>query len=175
MRSSILKIYRYYIYIHTAYMKDNIIAEELYDNKFKNGFIQIINSEYVYNHDHIIEVLKLVFESKKRKIMFANKMQVEFLIRMTGINQIKKVLEMTQLKKDGFNSIVIVLGNKKKILEFKKKIEEKYGKSNNDIFRDAEKKHIFYEKMNLQNKENKFLGESNIIKYLIEIALLSTR
>ena len=174
MRNEILKIGKYNIYIHTANLKENIFSKEFKDNKFKDGFIQVINSEYVYSHQHIIEILKLVFELKKRNLMYAKKIEIEFLIRITGINQIKKALLLTEPKLNGFNSIILVSSNKKDILKMKKTIEEKYGISDENIFKHQVKKQITCEKLGLQNQENNFpdRDESNILRYLIEMAVL---
>ncbi|MGD1835399.1 MAG: KEOPS complex subunit Cgi121 [Nitrososphaeraceae archaeon] len=176
MKNEILKIRKFNIYIHTAHMKENIFSEEFQDKKIKNGFIQVINSECVYNHQHIIEILKLVFELKKRNIMYAKKIEIEFLLRIAGINQIKKALFMTKPKINGFNSIILVSSNKKDILKMKKIIEQKYGKSKEDIFTNRIKKQITCKKIGLQNKENKFPynddNESNVLRYLIEKAVL---
>src|SRR5919108_1580676 len=60
--------------------------------------IQALDANIVYGIEHIDEVLKITLEAIKRNITFANKAEIDLLLRLSYTNQISQALKYGGLK-----------------------------------------------------------------------------
>ena len=98
-----------HVYFHTILLKEphdsNIINH--FRNEFPDIFIQVLNFDIVYNYEHLFEILKISTLAERRNTMCSNKIELDFLLRIVGTNQISQAIKDGGLKID--SSIVFVL------------------------------------------------------------------
>ena len=135
-------------------------------------FIQGINFDIVYNYEHIYEILKISNFAKKRNVMCSNKMELDFLLRMVGTNQISQAINNGGLKINNY-AVFVIVSTKIQIEEIKQKFIGLFGYSNEEILLDDEIKKRKFEKLK-RIANNSTLEEKNLIKFLKEIGALVT-
>jgi molybdopterin converting factor small subunit len=64
----------------------------------KDVSIQAVNADAVYGTDHLLGVLRMTLEAEKRKIMIANKREIELLMRLACTDQISEAMMRAGLK-----------------------------------------------------------------------------
>ncbi|HYJ03287.1 MAG TPA: KEOPS complex subunit Cgi121 [Nitrososphaeraceae archaeon] len=139
-------------------------------NEFPDIFIQGLNSDIIYNYEHIFEILKISNLAKMRNIMCSQKTELDLLLRVMGTNQISQAIREGGVKINHYITIV-VLANKRQINKINQKINLIFGNSVDNIFTD---KRMLNKKIELYKKKynNDFFDEENTIKLLTEIAVL---
>ena len=160
------------VYFHTVFFtqyNDFTIIDKL-RKEFPDTFIQGLNFNIVYNYQHLFEVLRISNLAKRRNIMCSHKIELDFLLRVMGTNQISQAIKEGGVKIDHYITFV-VLGNKQPINKIKKKLCFLFGNSHDKVFTD---KIILRKKIEQYKKKynNGFFDEENTIKFLIEIAVL---
>lgn len=169
------KIGNKYVYFHTVFLKednDSTIINH-FRNEFPNIFIQGLNFNIVYNYEHLYEVLKISTLAERRDTMCSNKIEIDFLLRMVGTNQISKAINEGGVKIDNY-VVFVILAYKIQIEKIKQKFIVLFGNSEEEIFLDKKISSRKIEKYKIKFN-NKFLGEKNIIKFLKEIGALITK
>ena len=169
------KIGNKYVYFHTVFLKednDSTIINH-FRNEFPNIFIQGLNFNIVYNYEHLYEVLKISTLAERRDTMCSNKIEIDFLLRMVGTNQISKAINEGGIKIDNY-VVFVILAYKIQIEKIKQKFIVLFGNSEEEIFLDKKISSRKIEKYKIKFN-NKFLGEKNIIKFLKEIGALITK
>jgi tRNA threonylcarbamoyladenosine modification (KEOPS) complex Cgi121 subunit len=161
-----------YVYFHTSFLKStddfNVISQ--LRKEFPDSFIQGVNFDVIYNYEHIFEILKISTLAEKRKTMCSNKIELDFLLRIVGTNQITQAINEGGLKTN-IHIVFVVLGYKIQINNIKQKINILFGNSNEEIF--FNKKMLKNKIQKFQMKfNNKYLEEKDIIKFLREIGAL---
>ncbi len=169
------KIGNKYVYFHTVFLKeanDSTIINH-FRNEFPDIFIQGLNFNIVYNYEHLYEVLKISTLAERRDTMCSNKIEIDFLLRMVGTNQISKAINEGGVKIDNY-VVFVILAYKIQIEKIKQKFIVLFGNSEEEIFLDKKISSRKIEKYKIKFN-NKFLGEKNIIKFLKEIGALITK
>jgi len=167
------KIGNKYLYFHTIYLKKSYnFTLENFRKEFPNIFIQVVNFDIIYDYEHLYEILKISTFAKKRNIMCSNKLELDFLLRIVGTNQISKAILNGGLKIDNY-AVFVILATTIQIKEIKKKLFDLFGDSKDQLYLDNE-----IEKRKLQKFErisnNYTLNKKNCIKFLREAGALVT-
>ncbi len=105
--------------------------------------------------------------------MCSNKIELDFLLRIVGTNQISQAIKDGGLKIDNY-IVFVILAYKMQIDKIKQKFIILFGNSEEEIFLDK----IFLSRKIEKYKirfNNNFLEEKNIIKFLKEIGALITK
>jgi tRNA threonylcarbamoyladenosine modification (KEOPS) complex Cgi121 subunit len=169
------KIGNKYVYFHTVFLKEphdsNIINH--FRNEFPDIFIQGLNFDIVYNYEHLFEILKISTLAERRDTMCSNKIELDFLLRIVGTNQISQAIKDGGLKIDNY-IVFVVLAYKMQIDKIKQKFIILFGNSEEEIFLDKKILSRKIEKYKIRFNNN-FLEEKNIIKFLKEIGALITK
>lgn len=161
-------------YIYSKSSKD--LLDDL-RRAFPNVFIQIINSEYVFGFEHICGVLKITLENMKRGLLFTERAEIDFLLRMICTDQIKIAIYLGNVKEHGSGVIVTVYQNHSnipdKINDFLQSV--KVNMDNDIINENTLKKNKIIK--NLENLYGKSYGNfktinENLLSFLIERAAL---
>jgi tRNA threonylcarbamoyladenosine modification (KEOPS) complex Cgi121 subunit len=169
------KIGNKYAYFHTVFLKednDSTIINH-FRKEFPDIFIQGLNFNIVYNYEHLFEVLKISTLAQRRNTMCSNRIELDFLLRIVGTNQITQAIKEGGLKIDNY-IVFVILAYKIQIEKIKQKFIVLFGNSKEEIYLD---KKILSKKIeNYRIKfNNNFLEEKNIIKFLKEIGALITK
>lgn len=170
-----LKLGNKYVYFHTVFFtqyKDFTIIDKL-RKEFPDTFIQALNFDVIYNYEHLFEILRISNLAKKRNIMCSHKIELDFLLRVMGTNQISQAIKEGGVKIDNY-IVFVILAYRIQIEKIKQKFIDLFGNSQEEIFLD---KKILLRKIERYKIKfnNKFLEEKNIIKFLRETAALITK
>ncbi|HEX6646572.1 MAG TPA: KEOPS complex subunit Cgi121 [Nitrososphaeraceae archaeon] len=166
------KIGNKYVYFHTVFFTqyhDFTIIDKL-RKEFPDTFIQALNFDVIYNYEHLFEILRISNLAKRRNIMCSHKIELDFLLRVMGTNQISQAIKEGGVTLDQYITFV-VLANKYQINKIYQKLVFLFGNSYDEVFTD---------KINLRKKielyktkyNNDFFDEENTIKFLTETAAL---
>jgi tRNA threonylcarbamoyladenosine modification (KEOPS) complex Cgi121 subunit len=63
-------------------------------------FVQAADAQSVYGQEHVIGALQIALEAQARKVMIADKVETELLLRLACTDQISDALKKAGLKKD---------------------------------------------------------------------------
>ena len=167
------KIGSKYVYFHTVFLdRSYYFTLDDFRKEFPNIFIQGVNFDIVYNYEHIYEILKISNFAKKRNIMCSNKIELDFLLRMVGTNQISQAINDGGLKINNYVVFVIV-ATRMQIEEIKQKLIGLFGNSHEEILLDSQIRKRKFEKLK-RIANNSTLEEKDLIKFLKEIGALVT-
>jgi len=167
-----LKLGNKYVYFHTVFWaryNDFSIIDNL-RKEFPNIFIQALNVDIVYNYEHLFEVLRISNLAKRRNLMCSHKIELDFLLRVIGTNQISQAIKEGGLKIDQHITFVI-LAKKYDINRIYQKLVVLYGNSHDKFFTDNLVLRKKIEKYKIKYK-NDFINEENTLQYIIERAAL---
>jgi tRNA threonylcarbamoyladenosine modification (KEOPS) complex Cgi121 subunit len=162
-----------YVYFHTVFLnKSNYFNIDDFRKEFPGIFIQGVNFDIVYNYEHLYEILKISNFAKKRNIMCSNKIELDFLLRIVGTNQISQAINNGGLKINNY-AVFVILATKIEIEAIKQKLIGLFGNSN-EILLDNKIKKIKFEKFKrIENYST--LNEKNLIKFLREKGAIVTQ
>jgi tRNA threonylcarbamoyladenosine modification (KEOPS) complex Cgi121 subunit len=140
-------------------------------NVFPGVWIQALDANIVYGHEHIEQVLKITLESMKRKITFANKAEIDLLLRLSYTDQISIALKYGGLKSGSPGCFIFFSGDKIKIAKTKLYIENLLpDKDNSVINASTTKRKMISERIGILS--NKLFDDRTFLLYLIERACL---
>jgi tRNA threonylcarbamoyladenosine modification (KEOPS) complex Cgi121 subunit len=135
--------------------------------------LQAVNANVVYGIEYLIEILKITLEAERRKIMIANKPELDLLLRLSFTNQISIALKYAGLKNNIGGCFVLFSKDKDQLINLGNNIERLF-KVNNAILRQSKtKRKMISHNMGLTS--SKIFSDTNFIRYLLERASLITR
>lgn len=73
--------------------------------------LQAISSRFTLNSNHLKKIITISIKSEKDKILLANKLETDFLMRFALTNQISEAIQNAGIKPK-FNSVLIAIGKK---------------------------------------------------------------
>jgi tRNA threonylcarbamoyladenosine modification (KEOPS) complex Cgi121 subunit len=157
-------------------------VRNIYDNiKSKDRTINIIfiSSKLVYGMDHILGILKIIDEEKKRNLKSDIKnVEIEFLLRICYTSQIKDALKANFGDSKNKTFVVVLLSKLECKLSNTFRTLMPYGiEDSNLIHPDTTKKdyilnYFFKDKFKV-NPQSLFNNEEKYLKFLIEKAAIS--
>jgi tRNA threonylcarbamoyladenosine modification (KEOPS) complex Cgi121 subunit len=168
----LLRLGNKYLYFHTVFFpqdKDFTIMDKL-RKEFPDSFIQALDIDIIYNYEHLFEILQISNLAKRRNIMCSDKIELDFLLRVMGTNQISRAIKDGGLKIGQYITFVI-LAKKYDVNRIYQKLVFLFGNSHDEFFTD---KLILRKKIEIYKVKynNVFINEDNTIKYLTETAAL---
>ena len=90
---------------------------ESFRRMFPDVMIQGINPNVIFGRRHMFEVLKIILESKKRKINIVKRLEMEILMRLVCSNQVDKAIDIGGLKNNCPGCFVLLSEKKDAIIE----------------------------------------------------------
>ena len=140
-------------------------------NAFPGVSIQALDAKIVYGHEHIDQVLKITLESMKRKITFANKAEIDLLLRLSYTDQISIALKYGGLKSGSPGCFIFFSEDRIKIAKTKLYIEKLFPDKDNSIINASTiKRKMISERIGILS--NKLFDDRTFLLYLIERACL---
>lgn len=141
---------------------------------FPDVMIQGITPNVIFGRRHMFEVLKIILESKKRKINIVKRLEMEFLMRLVCSNQVDKAINIGGLKNYGPGCFVLLSEKRGAIIESLKYLL-KYLRINlatqNDSLLSASKEKMIYICETLELPYSNF-NRTEFLKILTEKAAL---
>jgi tRNA threonylcarbamoyladenosine modification (KEOPS) complex Cgi121 subunit len=140
-------------------------------NVFPGVSIQALNANIVYGHEHIDQVLKITLEAIKRKITFANKAEIDLLLRLSSTDQISLALKYAGLKSGSPGCFIFFSEDKTKLAKAKSYIENVFSDKDDSIINASTiKRKIICQRIGIPS-DNLF-DDQTFILYLVERACL---
>jgi tRNA threonylcarbamoyladenosine modification (KEOPS) complex Cgi121 subunit len=139
--------------------------------------VQAVDANIIYGVDHLLEVLKVTLESKKRKIMIAKNPETDLLLRLCYTNQISLALEYGAMKNDANCCFVILAKDKKELLKVNNHINKLFKVDNSVLGPNEEKRTIISCKIGLRQSPLLFEDDDNgsiFVKFISERSCLIT-
>jgi tRNA threonylcarbamoyladenosine modification (KEOPS) complex Cgi121 subunit len=157
-------------------IKVNNIGKCLEDlrNVFPGVSIQALDANIVYGREHIDKVLKITLESIKRKLTFANKDEIDLLLRLSYTDQISLALKYGGLKNGSPGCFIFFSEDKTKLAKAKSYIENLFpDRDNSAINASTIKRKMISERIGISS--NNLFDDQTFILYLVERACLIMR
>ncbi len=118
--------------------------------------IQAVNADMIYGTDHVLRVLRITIEAKRRKIMLANKVEAEFLLRLACTGQISEAIRRVGLRQDAPACLVAFSGSANKIRRFEEHVSKNYSTNDSVLAPKASKKSALCRMAGLAKKPEGF-------------------
>lgn len=135
--------------------------------------LQAVDANIVYGIEYLIEVLKITLEAERRKIMIANRPEIDLLLRLSYTNQISLALKYGGLKNNTCGCFVIFSKDKSQLLNLRNNIL-RLCEVNNSLLRPSKTKRetISYR---IGLIPSVAFNDSTFTRYLLERASLITK
>ena len=163
----------FYSIVGVQKIKVKNIGEFLEDlrNVLRGVSIQALDANIVYGIEHIHEVLKITLEAINRKIIFANKAEIDLLLRLSYTNQISMAVKYGALKNGSPGRLIFFSKDKTMVAQAKSYIENMFSDKDNTIINASTiKRKMISEQIGISS--NKLFDDQTFIRYLIERACL---
>jgi tRNA threonylcarbamoyladenosine modification (KEOPS) complex Cgi121 subunit len=134
--------------------------------------VQAIDANIVYGTEHLLEVLKITLESKRRRIMVAKNSETDLLLRLSYTNQISLAVKYGGMKNNANCCFVIFAKDKNELLKVNSFIN-KFFKADNSLLRPTpEKKKIISCKIGLTSIPILFDDDFTFVRFILERSCL---
>jgi len=165
-----LKEFKIFIYITAGFLKEKNIEEIL--NYISNSDIeifQVLDAEKICSVNQILSAIYRTYRASLNEEKIAKKLSMEFLIRVTGLRNIKDALKIVGLNSQNEKVIIVCCDkNKEKIEEKIKDFTEKFCSYLDDKLIGSYKKEKLIEIYNLRTNEieKEILMKISSIEYI---------
>jgi tRNA threonylcarbamoyladenosine modification (KEOPS) complex Cgi121 subunit len=135
---------------------------------------QAIDANIIYGVEHLLEVLKITLESKRRRIMIAKNPETDLLLRLSYTNQISFALKYGGIKNNANCCFVIFAKDKKELLKVNDYINKFFKVDNSVLKPNSEKRMIISSKIGLRSSPLLF-DDFTFMRFILERSCLITR
>jgi tRNA threonylcarbamoyladenosine modification (KEOPS) complex Cgi121 subunit len=139
--------------------------------------VQAIDADIVYGIEHLLEVMKVTLESKKRRIMIAKNPETDLLLRLSYTNQISAGLKYGGIKNNINCCFVIFAEDKNELLKVNEHINKSFDIDHSVLRPNEEKRMMISSKIGLKVRSALFNGDDGSIfmRFICEKSCLITR
>jgi tRNA threonylcarbamoyladenosine modification (KEOPS) complex Cgi121 subunit/molybdopterin converting factor small subunit len=130
--------------------------------------IQAVNADAIYGIDHLLGILRMTLEAKKRKIMIANRSETELLLRLACTGQISDAIMKAGLKKNSAGCFVAISQNSEELRRFSDTIKGEFEVNDSVLEPSSQKRSALAGVLELKAK----CDDSEFLKYLLERAAI---
>lgn len=138
--------------------------------------VQAIDANILYGIEHLLEVMKVSLESKKRRIMIAKNPETDLLLRLSYTNQISAGLKYGGIKNNVNCCFVIFAEDKNELLKVDEHIKKSFDIDNSVLRPNEEKRMTISSKMGIKYSSTLFNGDDDSIfmRFICEKSCLIT-
>src|ERR1051325_3067700 len=140
------------------------------------GSVQTIDANILYGIEHLLEVMKVSLESKKRRIMIAKNPETDLLLRLSYTNQISAGLKYGGIK-NNVNCCFVVFGeDKNELLKVDEHIKKSFDIDDSVLRPNEEKRMIISSRMGIKYSSTFFNGDDDsiFVRFICEKSCLFT-
>jgi len=134
----------------------------------KDVSIQAVNADAVYGTDHLLGVLRMTLEAEKRKIMIANKREIELLLRLACTDQISEAMMRAGLKNNTTGCFIALSEDGEALRRFSDKIKSEFEVDDSLLKPNNRKKAMRVSVLGLKAK----FDDYKFLQYLLERAAI---
>jgi tRNA threonylcarbamoyladenosine modification (KEOPS) complex Cgi121 subunit len=140
---------------------------------FCNIFVQFVAPEVVYGIEHLLGVLKITMESKRRNILIAKTTEMDFLLRLSCTDQISLALKYAGIQNRAYGCIVTSSTDKQQLLSVGNYIKSVFPIASQSVLNPTKKKRNLISSHIHLSTDKTILNDDNLFaEYLIERAAL---
>ena len=140
---------------------------------FCNIFVQFVAPEVVYGIEHLLGVLKITMESKRRNILIAKTTEMDFLLRLSCTDQISLALKYAGIQNRAYGCIVTSSTDKQQLLSVGNYIKSVFPSASQSVLNPTKKKRNLISSHIHLSTDKTILNDDNLFaEYLIERAAL---
>ena len=138
--------------------------------------VQAIDANILYGIEHLLEVMKVSLESKKRRIMIAKNPETDLLLRLSYTSQISAGLKYGGIKNNVNCCFVIFAEDKNELLKVDEHIKKSFDIDDSVLRPNEEKRMIISSKMGIRYSSTLFNGDDDSIfmRFICEKSCLIT-
>jgi tRNA threonylcarbamoyladenosine modification (KEOPS) complex Cgi121 subunit/molybdopterin converting factor small subunit len=130
--------------------------------------IQAVKADAVYGTDHLLGIIRITLEAEKRKIMLANKREIELLLRLACTNQISAAMRRAGLKKNAAGCFVALSQDGEELRRFSENIKSEFEVDDWILKANKQKKAMHASVLGLKAK----FDDCKFLQYLLERAAI---
>jgi len=130
--------------------------------------IQAVNAEAVYGIEHMLGILRVTLEAEKRKIMLANRREIELLLRLACSGQISDAMRRAGLKSAAAGCFVAISHDRESLHQFYEKIKDEFEIEDSVLEPNKQKKAALAGALGIKAR----FDDSEFLKYLLERAAI---
>ncbi|HYY51155.1 MAG TPA: KEOPS complex subunit Cgi121 [Nitrososphaeraceae archaeon] len=138
--------------------------------------VQAIDANVVYGIEHLLEVMKVSLESKKRRIMIAKNPETDLLLRLSYINQISAGLKYGGIK-NGVNCCFDIFAEGKNgLLKVHERIKKSFDIDDSVLRPNEEKRAMISSKIGIKDNSTLLNADDDTIfmRFICEKSCLIT-
>ncbi len=137
----------------------------------RNVHLQAVRADTIFGNEHVIRILVIVLEAKKRKIMIANRVETELLLRLACTDQIAEAIERAGLKQ-GAPACFIAFGEDPVAgMRFEDAIKASFALDDSVLLPTRKKKALLAKRMAIRAE----IPDHEFLNYLVEGAAILTK
>ena len=138
--------------------------------------VQAIDANILYGVEHLLEVMKVSLESKKRTIMIAKNPETDLLLRLSYTSQISAGLKYGGIKNNVNCCFVIFAEDKNELLKVDEHIKKSFDIDDSVLRPNEEKRMIISSRIGIKYSSTLFNGDDDSIfmRFICEKSCLIT-
>jgi tRNA threonylcarbamoyladenosine modification (KEOPS) complex Cgi121 subunit len=138
--------------------------------------VQAIDANILYGIEHLLEVMKVSLESKKRRIMIAKNPETDLLLRLSYTNQISAGLKYGGIKNNVNCCFVIFAEDKNELLKVDERIKKSFDIDDSVLRPNEEKRMIISSRIGIKYSSTLFNGDDDsiFVRFICEKSCLIT-
>src|SRR5919202_2969800 len=138
------------------------------------GSVQAIDANILYGIEHLLEVMKVSLESKKRRIMIAKNPETDLLLRLSYTNQISAGLKYGGIKNGVNCCFVIFAEGKNELLKVHKRIKKSFDTDDSVLRPNEEKRAMISSKIGTKDNLTLLNADTIFMRFICEKSCLIT-
>lgn len=128
--------------------------------------VQAVNAKSVFGTDHVLNVLRIVLEARRRGTMVAKRIETELLLRLAFTNQISVAISRAGLRQGEPACFIAFSNNDQSIRKFEEFLANDFEIDSSVLDSDARKKRLMAATLGLK------AGDDRILDHLVEKAAI---
>ena len=138
--------------------------------------VQAIDANIVYGIEHLLEIMNITLESKKRTIMIAKNPETDLLLRISYTKQISAGLKYGGIKNGANCCFVIFAEDKNELVKVSEHIYDSFEIDDSVLMPNDEKRTLILSKTGLKHNSALFNGDygSIFMRFICEQSCLIT-
>jgi tRNA threonylcarbamoyladenosine modification (KEOPS) complex Cgi121 subunit len=136
--------------------------------------VQAVDANIVYGIEHLLEVLNITLESKRRSIMIAKNPETDLLLRLSYTNQISRALKYSGMKNKSNCCFITFATDRNELLKVNIYIKRYFEVDNSVLRPSAEKRITILGKIGLGSSPLLFADDFTFMRFILERSCIIT-
>jgi tRNA threonylcarbamoyladenosine modification (KEOPS) complex Cgi121 subunit/molybdopterin converting factor small subunit len=134
----------------------------------KDVLVQAASADAVFGSEHALGALRIALEAEKRKIMLANRVETDLLLRLACTNQISEAMKSAGLKAGSAGCIIAFSNDGSALKQFASQVRKELEVDDSAVKPDKDKKKLLAKRLGLPLQA----GDGEFLQHLLERAAI---